>query len=37
MINAAVLGACGRMGSLIIENITCSTNMQLVSAFDVGN
>lgn len=37
MINAAVLGACGRMGSLIIENITCSTNMQLVAAFDVGN
>jgi len=37
MINAAVLGACGRMGSLIIENITCSTNMQLVGAFDIGN
>jgi 4-hydroxy-tetrahydrodipicolinate reductase len=37
MINAAVLGACGRMGSLIIENITCSTNMQLVAAFDIGN
>jgi len=37
MINAAVLGACGRMGSLIIENITSSTNMQLVAAFDVGN
>ncbi|KKG07501.1 4-hydroxy-tetrahydrodipicolinate reductase [Methanosarcina sp. 2.H.A.1B.4] len=37
MINVAVLGACGRMGSLIIENITCSTNMQLVAAFDVGN
>ncbi|AKB76298.1 Dihydrodipicolinate reductase [Methanosarcina lacustris Z-7289] len=37
MINAAVLGACGRMGSLIIENITCSTNMQLVAAFDVSN
>jgi len=37
MINVAVLGACGRMGSLIIENITCSTNMQLVAAFDLGN
>jgi len=37
MINAAVLGACGRMGSLIIENITCSTDMQLVAAFDIGN
>lgn len=37
MINAAVLGACGRMGSLIIENITCSTDMQLVAAFDIGS
>ncbi|WP_440953837.1 4-hydroxy-tetrahydrodipicolinate reductase [Methanosarcina sp. Mfa9] len=37
MINAAVLGACGRMGSLIIENITSSPGMQLVAAFDVGN
>ena len=37
MINAAVLGACGRMGSLIIENITCSADMQLVAAFDIGN
>lgn len=37
MINAAVLGACGRMGSLIVENITCSTDMQLVAAFDVNN
>jgi 4-hydroxy-tetrahydrodipicolinate reductase len=36
MINAAVVGACGRMGSLIIENITCSSEMQLVAAFDVG-
>ena len=25
------------MGSLIIENITCSTDMQLVAAFDIGN
>ena len=37
MINAAVLGACGRMGSLIVENITCSTDMQLVAAFDISN
>lgn len=37
MINAAVLGACGRMGSLIIENVTCSTDMQLVAAFDINN
>jgi len=37
MINAAVVGACGRMGSLIIENITNSPDMQLVAAFDIGN
>jgi 4-hydroxy-tetrahydrodipicolinate reductase len=37
MINAAVVGACGRMGSLIVENITCSSDMQLVAAFDIGN
>jgi 4-hydroxy-tetrahydrodipicolinate reductase len=37
MINAAVLGACGRMGSLIIENVTCSTDMQLAAAFDINN
>src|SRR5665647_1603010 len=37
MINAAVLGACGRMGSLIVEDITCSADMQLVAAFDIGN
>jgi 4-hydroxy-tetrahydrodipicolinate reductase len=37
MINAAVLGACGRMGSLIVENITCSKDMQLVAAFDISN
>ncbi|HWQ44064.1 MAG TPA: 4-hydroxy-tetrahydrodipicolinate reductase [Methanosarcina barkeri] len=37
MINAAVLGACGRMGSLIVENITCSKDMQLVAAFDINN
>ncbi len=37
MINIAVLGACGRMGSLIVENITRSMDMQLVAAFDIGN
>jgi 4-hydroxy-tetrahydrodipicolinate reductase len=37
MINAAVLGACGRMGSLIVESITRSSDMQLVAAFDIGN
>jgi 4-hydroxy-tetrahydrodipicolinate reductase len=37
MINAAVIGACGRMGSLIVENITSSPDMQLVAAFDIGN
>lgn len=37
MINAAVIGACGRMGSLIVENITSSPDMQLVAAFDISN
>lgn len=37
MINAAVVGACGRMGALIIENITNSPETQLVAAFDIGN
>lgn len=37
MINAAVVGACGRMGSLITENITSSSEMQLVAAFDLGS
>lgn len=35
MINVAVLGACGRMGSLIVENVINSTDMQLVAAFDI--
>ncbi len=35
MINVAVLGACGRMGSLIVENVVNSTDMQLVAAFDI--
>ncbi len=37
MINVAVLGACGRMGSLIVENIILSANMQLAAAFSTGN
>ncbi len=37
MINVAVIGACGRMGSLIVENITSSPDIQLVSAFDISN
>ena len=37
MINAAVVGACGRMGALIIENITNSPATQHVAAFDIGN
>jgi 4-hydroxy-tetrahydrodipicolinate reductase len=37
MINVAVLGASGRMGSLIIENITRSADMQLAAAFSTGN
>lgn len=35
MINVAVLGACGRMGSLIVENVINSADMQLVAAFDI--
>ena len=37
MINTAVIGACGRMGSLIVENITYSPDIQLVAAFDISN
>lgn len=37
MINAAVIGACGRMGSLIVEDITSSPDIQVVAAFDIGN
>lgn len=37
MINVAVLGASGRMGSLIVENITRSANMQLAAAFSTGS
>jgi 4-hydroxy-tetrahydrodipicolinate reductase len=35
--NVAVLGACGRMGSLIVENVTSSEDMQVVAAFDIAN
>jgi 4-hydroxy-tetrahydrodipicolinate reductase len=37
MINVAVLGACGRLGSLIVENITLSADMQLAAAFSSDN
>jgi 4-hydroxy-tetrahydrodipicolinate reductase len=37
MINVAVLGASGRIGSLIVEKITRSENMQLSAAFGTGN
>lgn len=37
MINVAVLGASGKMGSLIVENITRSTGMQLAAAFSTSN
>lgn len=37
MIKIAVTGACGRMGTLIIENILKSKDMELVSAIDVVN
>src|ERR1035437_2678412 len=37
MINAAVLGACGRMGSSIVETITCFPDIRLVAAFDISN
>lgn len=35
MITVAVTGACGRMGSLIIENINHASDLKLVSAFDI--
>ncbi len=37
MINAAVLGACGRMGSLIVETIICFPDIRLAAAFDISN
>ena len=33
-IAVAVTGACGRMGSLIVENVTQAPDMELVAAFD---
>ncbi|NYT00784.1 MAG: 4-hydroxy-tetrahydrodipicolinate reductase [Methanocellales archaeon] len=37
MIKVAVTGACGRMGSLIINNVLEEEDMELVAAFDVKN
>lgn len=37
MIRAAVTGACGRMGTLIIQNILSSGGMELSAAFDITN
>ncbi|MDD1720428.1 MAG: 4-hydroxy-tetrahydrodipicolinate reductase [Euryarchaeota archaeon] len=33
-IKVAVTGACGRMGSLIVDNVTRAPDMELVAAFD---
>jgi 4-hydroxy-tetrahydrodipicolinate reductase len=37
MINAAVTGACGQMGGLIIQNIVKAEDIQLSAAFDIVN
>lgn len=37
MIRAAVTGACGRMGTLIIRNILAKHDMELSAAFDIAN
>ncbi|MBN1133837.1 MAG: 4-hydroxy-tetrahydrodipicolinate reductase [Methanosarcinaceae archaeon] len=37
MIKAAVTGACGQMGGLIIQNIVKAENLQLSAAFDIVN
>lgn len=37
MIKIAVNGACGKMGTLIIQNILKTYNMKLVSAIDINN
>jgi len=37
MINAAVTGACGQMGGLIIQNVVKTADMQLSAAFDIFN
>ncbi len=33
-IKVAVTGACGRMGGLIVDNVTTASDMELVAAFD---
>jgi 4-hydroxy-tetrahydrodipicolinate reductase len=35
MIKAAVTGACGRMGTLIIDNIMAANDIELTAAFDI--
>ncbi|MCK4812084.1 MAG: 4-hydroxy-tetrahydrodipicolinate reductase, partial [Methanosarcinales archaeon] len=35
MINIAITGAYGRMGALIIENISDAPDMRLVAALDI--
>ncbi|MDD2438861.1 MAG: 4-hydroxy-tetrahydrodipicolinate reductase [Methanosarcinaceae archaeon] len=37
MIKVAVIGACGRMGSLLVETITKTPKLQLSAAFDINN
>ncbi|MDF1532682.1 MAG: 4-hydroxy-tetrahydrodipicolinate reductase [ANME-2 cluster archaeon] len=37
MIRAAVTGACGRMGTLIIQNILAAQDIELSAAFDITN
>ncbi|MCD4798974.1 MAG: 4-hydroxy-tetrahydrodipicolinate reductase, partial [Methanosarcinales archaeon] len=37
MLSTAVTGACGRMGTLIIQNILDSGDMELSAAFDITN
>jgi 4-hydroxy-tetrahydrodipicolinate reductase len=37
MIGTAITGACGSMGTLIIQNILDSGDMELLAAFDIAN
>lgn len=37
MIQVAVTGACGKMGTLLIDNILSADDMDLVAAFDIVN
>lgn len=37
MIQVAVTGACGKMGTLLIDNILSADDMELVAAFDIVN